>query len=320
MKILVLGGTQFVGRHIVEALIGNGHAVTTLTRGHTPDALPAAVERLRGDRDAGAAGLGALADRRWDACIDLSGYTPRQVQASAERLRERVRRYVYVSAVSVYGDPAERPVRETCERLPPAAHDVTEVSGETYGALKVACEDIVDALYGDRACLLRPQIVVGPHDWIGRYAYWVQRAMHGSPMLAPGDGSDHVQVIDARDLARFATTAIENDLDGAFNLAGPRLTWSEFIAILDPPEVVWAPAAILAAAGLDFVELPLFRPEHGPRSSLMDVSNERARASGLSLTAPEVTVADVRTSLSATAPAPGLSREREAALIALARR
>lgn len=290
--------------------------MSVLNRGITADALPARIERLRGDRDLGEVGLRAPGGRTWDACIDASGYTPRQVLASAELQRDRVRRYVFISAVSVYGDPAERPVRETQPRMPLAAHDVSEVDGQTYGPLKVACEDIVAAFYGERSTALRPQIVVGPHDWIGRYAYWVQRATQGGTMLAPGDGSDDVQVVDARDLARFAVRVIEHGLGGAFNLAGPRMTWADFIALLGATDVCWVPAATLASAGLDFAEVPLYRPERGPRSSLMHVGNDRARAAGLTLTAPAITLAQTRAALAPTTPAPGLSREREAALIA----
>ena len=164
MRVLILGGTQFVGRHIVEALLPTGHSVSILTRGKSSDELPAQVERLRGDRDKGALGLKALTGRSWDVCVDVSGYTPRQVRPSAERLRASVKRYIFVSAVSVYGDPDRRPVRETHPRMPPAGEDVTEVEGEMYGRLKVTCEDIVQQTYADRSMLLRPQIVVGPHD------------------------------------------------------------------------------------------------------------------------------------------------------------
>jgi 2'-hydroxyisoflavone reductase len=326
MRVLILGGTQFIGRHIVEALLAAGHTVSILTRGVSPDELPPHVERLRGDRDEGATGLLALAGRSWDACVDVSGYTPRQVRPSAELLRGSVGRYIFVSAVSVYGDPAGsqdeakplRPVRETHPRLPPAAEDVTEVNGETYGALKVACENIVQSLYGESCALLRPQVVVGPHDPSGRYAYWVRRATLGGPMLAPGDGSDHVQVIDVRDLARFARTLIEGGLSGSFNLAGPRLTWAHFMRLLGANDLVWAPAEIIAAAGLTFVELPLYRPERGPRASLMDVSNEQALAAGLALTDPALTVADMRAWLAGRDGPLALAPEREAELIRLA--
>jgi 2'-hydroxyisoflavone reductase len=320
MNTLVLGGTQFIGRHIVETLLTAGHTVSILTRGRTPDELSARVERLRGDRDEGPQGLQALEGRSWDACVDVSGYTPRQVRPSAERLHARSQRYVFISAVSVYGDPRDRPVRESHPRLSAAGEDVIEIDGETYGPLKVACEDIVQAVYGDRCAILRPQVVVGPHDPSGRYSYWVQRASRGGEMLAPGDGSDHVQVLDVRDLARFVRTVIEHDLGGAFNLAGPRLTWREFMNVLGAENLVWVPAEILQSAGLTYQELPLFRPEHGPRASLMDVSNERARTAGLTLTSPETTARDTGAWLSGRNEPLALTPEREAALIRTAMR
>lgn len=319
MRILVLGGTQFIGRHIVETLLAAGHTVSILTRGKSPDELPPQVERLRGDRDEGAAGLEALLGRTWEACVDVSGYTPRQVRASAERLRDSVGRYVFVSSIAVYRDTPDRPVLETFPLMMPAAEDVTEVNGETYGALKVTCENIVEELYADRSTLLRPQIVAGPHDPTGRYPYWVQRAMLGGEMLAPGDGTDHVQVVDVRDLARFTLTVLETNVSGNFNLAGPRLSWAEFLTMLGAKNPVWISDAILEAAGLTFVELPLYRPEYGERSSLMAVSSARAEAAGLTLTAPEVTAQDVRAWLHGQTVLPLLSPEREAELIRLSR-
>lgn len=320
MRILILGGTQFIGRHIAGTLLAAGHSVTTLTRGKTPEELPVAVERLRGDRDQGPLGVAALRGRSWDACIDVSGYTPRQVRPSAELLRPSVNRYVFVSTVAVYGDPQHRPVCETHLRVRPAAEDVAELNSETYGAAKVACEDIVQQIYGDRCALLRPQIVVGPHDPSGRYAYWVQRTRQGGEMLAPGDGSDHLQVIDVLDLARFTRTMIENDLNGAFNLAGPRFTWGEFMRMLGAEKVVWVAAETIKAAGVTAFELPLFRPEHGPHSGLMDINNLRARTAGLNLTDPAVTLRDMRTWMQDRSFVPPLSPERETELIRMSRR
>src|ERR1700722_15641285 len=137
MNVLVLGGTQFVGRHIVEELLRAGHAVTTLNRGQSVDELPPQVERLRGDRSLGVAGLDALAGRKWEACIDVSGFMPSYVRASTETLSSRVRKYGFISAVGFYGDPARGPVRESQPRSPPAADDVTEINQATYGPLKV---------------------------------------------------------------------------------------------------------------------------------------------------------------------------------------
>jgi 2'-hydroxyisoflavone reductase len=319
MRVLILGGTQFLGRHIVEILLAAGHTVSVLNRGVSTDPLPPQVERLRGDRGEGPPGLQALMGQTWDACVDVSGYTPRQVRASAEALRANVKRYVFVSAVSVYGDPPDRPVRETHPRLPPAGEHVTDVNGETYGALKVACEDIVQQVYGERATCLRPQVIAGPHDPSGRYTWWVQRAERGGEMLAPGDGSDHLQVIDVRDVARFVATVIERDLAGVYNLAGPRFTWAKFVTMLGSQNIAWVDAPTLLAAELSFNELPLFRPERGARSGLMDVNNERAQAAGLTLTSPERTLRDVRESLRGCAPIGALSPQREAALIALVR-
>jgi 2'-hydroxyisoflavone reductase len=319
MKILVLGGTQFIGRHIAETLLAARHRVSILNRGKSLDELPPEVERLRGDRDEGALGLNALMDRSWDVCVDVSGYTPRQVRPSAEKLRTSVKRYLFVSAVSIYGDPVHRPVRETNPRMSPASEDVVEVEGEMYGRLKVTCENIIQQVYAERCTLLRPQIVVGPHDPSGRYSHWVQRAVRGGDMLAPGDGSDHVQFIDVRDFARFTRDVIEKDLGGVFNLAGLRFTWAQFMKILGAQNLVWVAADLIKSAGVTEFELPLFRPEHGARSGLMDVSNERARAAGLTLTDPEVTARDMRAWIAGKHLTPMFSPEREGELIRIAR-
>ena len=319
MKILILGGTQFIGRHMTLAFLAAGHTVSVLPRGLSPDDLPLEVERLRGDRDRGPAGLQALTDRTWDACIDVSGYTPRQVRPSAELLRAQVQRYVFISSVSVYGDTQRRPVLETDPLLPAEAEDVTEINGETYGPLKVTCEGIVQELYGPRSTILRPQIVAGPHDHTGRYPYWVNRAVQGGEMLAPGDGSDHLQVIDVRDLARFAVQVVEDKLEGVFNLVGPRLSWSVFMQVLGAEQLTWVSTEVLEAQGVTSQELPLFRPEHGPLSSLMDVSPDRILAAGLTLTDPAVTVRDTRAWSETAHLTPPFTLEREAAVLSAAR-
>ena len=319
MNILVLGGTRFVGRHIVETLMEAGHAVSILTRGKTAAELPKRVERLAGDRNEGVKGLAALAGRKWDACVDVSGYTPRQVRASAEFLCERVERYVFVSTASVYGDTQEHPVREDQARLAPISETVTEVDGETYGPLKVACEDLLQEIYGEGCALLRPQIVAGPHDPTGRYPYWVRRAGQGGEMLAPGDGTDHLQVIDARDLAWFVVSVIERGLSGAYNLAGPRMTWALFMRLLGARNVTWVLKEILQAAGMAEFELPLYRPDGGKYSALMNMDNARARASGLTLTASEETLEGVRKAIAGWDEAPLFSAERERELIAKTR-
>ncbi|MEJ0089725.1 MAG: NAD-dependent epimerase/dehydratase family protein [Limisphaerales bacterium] len=320
MKILVLGGTKFIGRHIVETLFAAGHTISILTRGNSSDELPPEIERLRGDRDLGSAGLVALKDCSWDVCVDVSGYTPRQVRASAEMLLSRIKRYIFISTVSIYQDFIEAPVLENRPRMPAAGEDVTVVNGETYGPLKVTCENIVNEIYGSRCTILRPQIVVGPYDHTGRYAYWVQRAAKGGEMLAPGDGSDHLQVIDVRDLAGFVRSVAENNLEGTFNLAGPRLTWSDFFSMLGVQNAVWVSADILKSANVTFAELPLFLPQDSPRCNLMNVSHDRANVAGLQITEPKLTLRDFQTWIKNQQPAPTLSAEREAELIRMSKK
>lgn len=313
MRVLILGGTQFIGRHIVESLIAGGHSVSVLTRGRTTDALPPQVERMRGDRDEADAGLTALGGRTWDACVDVSGYTPRQVRPSAEALDGIVERYVFISTGSVYGDAKKRPVTEENPTMTPAAEDVTVIDGDTYGPLKVTCEGIVRDVYGEKATILRPQIVAGPHDPSGRFTYWAKRAAMGGAMLAPGDGSDHVQVIDARDLARFTRKVLEEAIAGTFNMAGHRVTWKEFIALLGANAPVWVPKEALE--DVDSSELPLYRPERGTYAGLMDVSNAKAVAAGLKLSSLAVTVKDTRDWLASVDLPLALSAQREAELI-----
>jgi len=319
MDILILGGTRFVGRHIVDALIEGGHRVSVLTRGTSPDELPASVERLKGDRNEGVGGLSALHGRTWDACVDVSGYTPKQVRPSAESLHDRIGRYLFISTVSVYVDSSDAPVLETHPLLPEAAEDVTDITAETYGPLKVTCERIVRSVYGDRSTILRPQIVAGPFDPTGRHTYWVQRATAGGEMLAPGDGSDYVQVVDARDIARFTQRALEKHTHGIFNMAGHRLTWAAFMQALGAVDPVWVPSALLDEAGLTFMQLPLYRPNGATFSSLMHVSHERASAAGLTLTDTQNTIRDVREWLRTHPVTPALPPERERELIAKAR-
>ncbi len=319
MNILVLGGTRFVGRHIVEALCAGGHDVTVFTRGQSPDELPAQVARLHGDRSLGDAGLDALDGRRWDACIDVSGYTPLQVRASAGRLRDAVGRYIFISTVSAYASLAEPPIVESHALHAEADESVTQVTGETYGPLKVTCERILRDTYGDRVTMLRPQIVAGPFDPTGRHTYWVQRAMRGGEVLVPGDGSDHVQVIDARDLARFSVAVVERNIPGVFNVAGPRVTWSTFVAALGISSPVWVSAEMIGIAGLTFADLPLYVPDGSGNAGAMHVSHAAATDAGLTHTDVAVTIADTRTWLRRHPMTPVLTADREADIIAMSR-
>lgn len=291
MDVLILGGTRFVGRHAAQALLAAGHRVTVFNRGRSPDALPPAVQRLHGDRDGD---LAPLAGGRWDACLDTCGYFPRQLRAACAALAG-VRRYVFVSAVRTYAPVAQGPVTEDHPLLPPAGDDVAEIDDSTYGPLKVACERVVQAAFGERATVLRPQVLVGPHDDSGRVDHWLARPE--GPF--PGDGRDRLQVADVRDLARFVVTALERDLPGVFNIAGHRITWAEFVALLGHAAPRWVPVA-----NPRFQDWPLYRPPGSPLAPLMDVSSARAQAAGLVLTPAAETFAAMRTD-GRSSPPPG---------------
>ena len=327
MDILVLGGTQFIGRHIVDALTQAGHVVTVFTRGITPDPLPLSIKRLHGNRNEGPSCLRALRGRTWHACVDVSGYTPTQVRSSATALRASVSRYVYVSAVSVVDhrltDPVDTPVTESHTLLPAAADNITEISSDTYGPLKVACEGIVQTLFANRCTIVRPQVVAGEFDDSGRLSHWIGRAessnVGGKSMLAPGDGSDYLQLIDVRDVAEFVGLAITQKRCGTFNLAGHRTTWASFMQMLGAQNVVWVPAKILRDAGLTFANLPLYREQGSARSSLMHVSCEAAMAEGLTLTPLAQTIQTMREWMGGHPFTPALSAQLEAQLIEKAR-
>lgn len=220
LRLLVLGGTGFLGPALVEAARARGHALTLFNRGRTNPHLFPDLEKLRGDRDGK---LEALRGRRWDAVFDDSGYVPRVVRQSAELLAPAVRRYVFVSSISVYPETLARGADETApvQRL---ADPATEDVPAHYGALKAACEEVVRAAVPGRAVVVRPTLIVGPGDPTGRFTYWPVRLARGGEVLAPGDGEDPVQLVDVRDLAAFMVRLVEDEATGTFNAAGPERT------------------------------------------------------------------------------------------------
>ncbi len=218
MRILILGGTVFVGRHLVEAALARGHEVTLFNRGqHGPDLYPG-VEKLRGDRDGG---LDALRGRRWDAAIDTCGYVPRIVRASATLLANAVDHYTFISSVSVY---PEAHTRHLDEDSPVGALDdesVEDVTPETYGPLKALCEQAAEGAMSGRALTIRPGLIVGPHDPTDRFTYWPRRVAQGGEVLAPGRPERPVQIIDARDLAAWTLQLVASGARGVYNATGP---------------------------------------------------------------------------------------------------
>lgn len=279
MRLLVLGGTQFVGRALVEAALAAGHEVTLVHRGRTNPGLFPEAEHVLGDRDGG---LDPLRGRAWDACLDVNGYVPRVVRQAVELLRGAVGRYVFVSTISVYASLAE-PAVEGAALATLEDPTVEDVGGGTYGGLKALCEREVERGFGADALLVRPGFVVGAHDPTGRFTYWAHRAARGGEVLVPASLHEALQVVDARDLAAFTLRALADGRSGPFNVTGP-------VPPVGLDDVVDAAGAggsavpvddaFLVERGLDFRALPLWFP--GPdTAALMRTDVSRALGAGL---------------------------------------
>jgi 2'-hydroxyisoflavone reductase len=263
VKLLVLGGTVFLGRPVVEAAIARGDEVTLFTRGRTNPELYPEVEHLVGDRDGD---LRALEGREWDAVVDTSGFVPRVVRQSAELLRDAVGRYVFVSSVSAYDEVREPPDESAplAELANPESEDVMR----DYGALKAACEDVVRDVYGDRATIVRPGLIVGPYDPTDRFTYWPRRLADGGRVLVPAPEDAPVQIIDVRDLGEWLVRLAADGPGGAFNAVGPGepLTFGGMVEacrrVVNPDaELVWVDGARLLEAGLKpWADLPVWLP------------------------------------------------------------
>lgn len=288
MKLLVIGGTQFVGRHLVLAALARGDQVTLFNRGQTASAPPG-VEWRRGDRRSD---LSSLAAGEWDAVVDACGYLPGEVAAMVDALDGRFGRYVFVSSVSAYASGA-LPNDEQSPLGRIDDEDTTVVDGRTYGPLKAACERLLQQRLGDRALCIRPGLVVGPHDPTQRFTWWPARVaravLDGQPMLAPGEPHKRLQFIDARDLAAFVLRAIDGGHSGAFNaVAAPGFTtMGELLATCasvagGQPHLAWASEAELLREGVKpWGEMPLWLPAEGEYTAFLEVDSSRARRAGL---------------------------------------
>lgn len=329
MKLLVIGGTRFVGKHIVDAALRQGDAVTLFNRGQSAAAPPPGVALRRGDR---CGDLGALASGNWDAVIDCCGYLPGEVSCMAGYLHGRVGAYAFVSSVSVYASFAQ-----TNHEGSPLGRiddvDTELVDSRTYGPLKALCEAEVAKRFGAAALFLRPGLVVGPHDPTQRFTYWparIARAADDEPVLVPGGRNVPVQFIDARDLAAFVLQALHKNVAGTFNVASTigALTFGDLLeacvaAAGTQPRFEWASAEALAAHGVaPWTDMPVWIDPAHERSGLMRSDNRAALAAGLQIRALADTVADTLAwfrTLPANEQAfskAGLTPEREAQVLA----
>jgi nucleoside-diphosphate-sugar epimerase len=295
MDLLIIGGTVFLGRHLVEAALAHQHHITLFNRGqHNPDLFPQ-VEILRGDRDGG---LGALQGRHWDAVIDTCGYVPRIVKSSAQLLAGSVQRYVFISTISVYADPPFAGMDETAPLGKLADETVEQITGETYGPLKALCEGAVEDALPGRTLIIRPGLIVGPHDQSDRFTYWPTRVGRGGEVLAPDEPTRLTQFIDVRDLASWTLSMAESRQTGIYNATGPNypLTLGELLATCrevtqSDATFTWVSDKFLLDQNVvSFTELPLWLPREV--AALDAVSISRALSAGLSFRPLAGTVAD----------------------------
>jgi 2'-hydroxyisoflavone reductase len=299
MHILIIGGTVFLGRHIVEAALARGHTITMFNRGKRNPELFPEVEKLRGDRD-NPAELAVLNERRFDAVIDTCGYLPRAVRASAEMLAPRTNHYTFISSISVYADYSKVGITEDDPVGTLADPTVEEVTGESYGPLKALCEQAAEAALPGRTLNIRPGLIVGPHDPTDRFTYWPVRVARGGPLLAPERPGYLVQVIDVRDLAVWTLHMIEHGQVGIYNATGPdyALTIGDVIETCvavsgSDAQARWASAALLAEQGIaPWSELPLWVPEGPDTAGFATVDCSKAIADGLSFRPIAETVRD----------------------------
>jgi 2'-hydroxyisoflavone reductase len=287
-KVLILGGTRFLGPALVEAGLEGGHEITLFNRGQSNPHLFPNLEKLVGNRDPLVDnGLKALEGRQWDVVIDTSGFVPRLAQASAELLAENVSQYVFISTISVYANQGQPDLQESDEvaSLPEPSEDVRRF----YGPLKARCEQTVETALTGRATIIRPGLIVGPEDGTDRFTWWPVRIDRGGEVLAPGNPIDPVQFIDVRDLARFCIRCIETQTMGVYNAVGPRgstniaelLYGCKAVTAADV-SFTWVPAEFLASQGVEpWVHMPVWVPGQGPSAGITQVNNDKAIAKGL---------------------------------------
>ena len=289
-KILVLGGTAFLGPHFVRLALAAGHTVTLFNRGKTNPELFKDLEQLRGDREKGE--LDALKGRTFDAIVDTSGYVPAHVEATAKLFAETAVHYQFVSTISVYGAFGDRPdtIDEATEVATVGDEDVAKVSTirqsmSFYGPLKARCEAAAAAAMPGRVCTIRPGLIVGPGDTSDRFTWWPVRIDRGGEVLAPGDRDGHVQFLDVRDLAAWMLHCLEQNVTGVHNATGfaGRTSMQEVLgackcATSTPVELVWVSEEFLAAEKVQpYMQMPLWIPRDG--RSVVDC--KKAIAAGL---------------------------------------
>jgi len=297
MKILIIGGTRFLGRHLVNSALAHGHEVMLFNRGKTNPELFPQIETIVGDREHD---LEKLAGRAWDAVIDTCGYFPRIVRLAMTGLERSVGRYVFISSISVYSDTSKIGIDES--------HPVGTIEDETieaitegsYGPLKALCEKATLDTYGERGLVIRPGLIVGPNDPTDRFTYWPLRVARGGEVLAPEKPEVPVQIIDVRDLAVFIIKLIEDNASGIYNGTGPdyELTFSTMLEACkqvsgSDADFKWASVEFLDQNKVEaWSDMPVWVPDNEENQGFSRVNISKAINAGLMFRALEDTIRD----------------------------
>jgi 2'-hydroxyisoflavone reductase len=326
MQLLIIGGTAFLGRALVDAAQAHQHQLTLFNRGKTNPGLFPEITTIAGDREIA---LDALGQQDWDAVIDTCSYFPQTVEKSAQYLINKTKQYVFISTLSVYADTRQTNCDESSPvgTLPPD-YDGT-ITGESYGPLKALCEQEVLKYFPENGLIIRPGLIVGPHDYSDRFSYWPYRISRGGEVLAPGRPERFVQFIDVRDLAEWTIHMVEKQANGIYNVNGqPKQTRMKDVLEAcqkssgTSAHLKWLPDSFLIDHGAEpWMELPLWLPESEPSSKgFFDFNISKALKEGLKFRPLNTTISDTSTWLE-TRPSDhpwraGLSREKEKDLLA----
>lgn len=326
MKILIIGGTRFLGRHLVNSARARGHEVTLFNRGQTNPDLFRRVEKIQGDREKD---LDKLSGRRWDVVIDTCGYIPRLVRMSAEALKGAVESYIFISSLSVYSDFSKAGINESGPVGKMEDETVEEITNETYGPLKVLCEKAVQDVFGISSLIVRPGLIVGPHDPTDRFTYWPVRVARGGDVLAPDRPDAPIQIIDARDLTDFIIELVQQSVSGIFNATGPdyQLTIGTMLETCkqvsgSDANFKWAPIEFLEQNNVSpWSDMPAWIPDKGDDAGFARVDISKAMNAGLVFSPLKDTIFDtlewIRTSPADHEWRAGLKPEREKELLEL---
>lgn len=308
MRILILGGTGFIGPHQVRYALSRGHQVTLFNRGRQPHEWPGAVEELLGDRNTG--DLKALEGREWDVCIDNPTTLPFWVRDAGRILHGKINQYLFISTISVYADNL-KPADESAPVAPYTGKDamaetmesLRAAQGELYGPLKALSEKEAEQQFPGKATIIRPGLIVGPGDETDRFTYWPVRLARGGEVLAPGDGSDPVQFIDARDLAEWTIRMAERRTVGTFNATGPEhlLQMRQMLsgigsAIHADFRPIWVASDFLEADKVEaWSDMPVWVPGQGNTAGFARRSIRKALTAGLTFRPLATTASDTLT-------------------------